>query len=84
MPHTRMIAALSMARSQSSDPQQFCLSHVDYRAFVAVPHPLVTVSGSRPDYFFDTVNVVRATDPTSVSLLHVLGSLPGFTNPIAV
>lgn len=84
MPYTRMDAALFTAGTEKSDPQQFVLSWHDFIAFTCGSHPQSTSRGSSPDWFYRSINVVRAMEETANSVLHVLGSRQIFTSPIAV
>jgi hypothetical protein len=79
-----MDSALFIAQTEVSTPQQFLLSWVDFKAFVAGNHPDKTNRGSKPDWFYKRVSVVQASDETTPSVLHVIGSRPIFTNPITL
>jgi hypothetical protein len=79
-----MDAALSTARAENSDPQQFSLGWRDFNAFVVGIHAHKTSQGSKPDWFYWHINVVQADEGTANSVLHVLGSRKIYTNPIIV
>ena len=84
MPFNRMDAALSVAQLEASDPQQFVLNWPDYQQFTTTTHPAVKSWGNPVQWAFRSVIVTKATDKSSPSVLHVLGSRPIFTNPIPV
>lgn len=84
MPYARMDLALSKATIEKSDPQQFLLSWPDFKVFVAGTSLNKTSQGSSPDWFYLCTNVIRATEETTNSVLHVIGSRLKYTNPIVV
>ena len=85
MPFTRMLSALQTAAIEHSSATQFAFSRVDFQTFIrSSHHQKQTSSASPPSYTFAGVTVTSATCQQSPSYLHVLGSRPIFTNPIAV